>query len=80
MNIAKSKGDNGCAGFTLGILFGPIGIIIVLLMSKNKSTESTEERTPRSKDSHSSAGYCASCGASLQSDAKFCPSCGKKIE
>ena len=30
--IAKNKSGGGCAGFLLGLLLGPIGLIIALLL------------------------------------------------
>ena len=36
--IAKRKGRNGCGWFTLGILLGPFGLALALVVSKGKST------------------------------------------
>src|SRR5665213_1862846 len=34
-SVASGKGQSGCLGFALGVLFGPIGLIIVLVMGSN---------------------------------------------
>ncbi len=37
--IASRKGLNGCLGFILGAVLGPIGLVIVLIIPrKNKAT------------------------------------------
>lgn len=40
--IAKGKGRDGCGWFFIGILLGPLGIILALVVSKNQEVVEKE--------------------------------------
>lgn len=82
--IGSNKGS-GCAGFALGLLLGPLGIIIALIMKGN------QKKCPFCKgDIPEDATTCKHCGKDIdpsgdssdnddESDGKiFCMHCGKE--
>jgi len=87
--IADSKGE-GCAGFILGLLFGPIGIIIALLLPSNPKAMGMKQCPYCKEWINSQAIKCPKCQSDLRpkcpycntpvnKENKFCPSCGHEL-
>ncbi len=67
--ITSSK-QGGCAGFLLGFLFGPIGILIAAVMAnQSQIRQDTNLRYP-----------CPYCAELILRDAKVCRFCGRDVE
>lgn len=66
--IASSKGNNGCGGFVLGVLLGPIGLLIAFFSSDN-------ENAKREKDGYTKK--CPYCAEYVKKDAIVCKHCGR---
>ena len=41
--IMSGKGRSGCGGFTLGVVLGPIGLIIALLLRPSEENEAQRQ-------------------------------------
>ena len=72
-SIARNKGDNGCFGFILGILLGPIGVIIALLSSPKQAK--LDERALKS----GKMKKCPACAELVKVDATKCRHCGEDL-
>jgi hypothetical protein len=70
--IGSSKGRGG-AGFVLGLLLGPLGVIITLFLKEN--TEKVEAEALASGDSRK----CPFCAELVKVEAKLCKHCGKDL-
>lgn len=68
--IASSKGNSGCGGFILGILLGPIGLLISFFSRDNE--EGKREKSGNTKK-------CPHCAEYIKQDAKVCKYCGRSI-
>lgn len=68
--IASNKGNSGCGGFLLGVLLGPIGLLIALFSSGN------ENSTNQSKNYTRRCPYCAEL---VHHQAIVCKHCGRDI-
>jgi uncharacterized membrane protein YeaQ/YmgE (transglycosylase-associated protein family) len=64
MVVANTKG-NAAPGFFLGVLMGPVGILIAMLLPENSSSK-------RAK--------CRSCGHPHEGFTKRCPGCGAMLQ
>lgn len=71
--IATSKGRSG-AWFFVGLLFGPIGILIALGVGKN--TKALEELALENGELQK----CHFCAESIKVEAKICKHCGNKVQ
>ena len=41
--VSSSKGNSGCGGFALGVLFGPIGILIAFFSSDDDNVKKEKQ-------------------------------------
>ncbi|MDO8897997.1 MAG: hypothetical protein Q7V19_10135 [Bacteroidales bacterium] len=64
--IASAKGYDGCGYFILGVLLGPIGILIAIF-NPNKKLYQVKKTTVKK---------CKFCSFDDNTDAPFCPACG----
>lgn len=72
--IANNKGRSSCGGFALGVLLGPIGVLIVALLSRQEPQASTPAEEPNDVRWRK----CPACNAlALTVDGK-CRACGHK--
>ena len=71
--IASNKGDSGCFGFILGILLGPIGVIIALLSSPKQAK--LDERVLKS----GKMKKCPACAELVKAEATKCRHCGETL-
>ena len=70
---AGRRQNNGCMGAGLGLLLGPIGVVIVLLMPDNRPTPTANDESPLDgrecpfcrKDIHPLAVICPYCRSAL---------------
>ena len=69
--IASSKGNSGCGGFILGILLGPIGLLIAFFSSDDEG-----EKRRRTGDTKK----CPYCAEYVKQEAKVCKHCGRTLE
>lgn len=68
--IADKKGNNGGGGFLLGVLLGPIGLLIAFFSSDNEPKK--EQRSGNTKK-------CPYCAEYVKPDARVCKHCGRDI-
>ncbi|MCA9910356.1 MAG: zinc ribbon domain-containing protein [Anaerolineae bacterium] len=71
--IASNKGLNGCGWLIVGVLLGPIGLILVLVVSRD---ESAAERNAIKSGNMKKCPYCAEL---VKSEAIVCRYCGKNL-
>lgn len=65
--IASNKGYDGCSYFILGVLLGPIGLLIAIFSSAK----------PKPASQVALKAKCNFCGFDKGTEALFCPGCGK---
>jgi ribosomal protein L40E len=72
--VARKKGRSGCGWFLLGVVLGPIGLILAFAASSRKEPSEVvaPERAPALK-------ACPSCGELIAEDAEKCRFCGAKV-
>lgn len=68
--ISSNKGNSGCAGFLLGVLLGPIGLLITFFDSDNEDAK--RRKTGDTKK-------CPYCAEYVKGDAIVCKHCGRTI-
>ena len=68
--ISNTKGNSGCGGFLLGILLGPIGLLIAFFSSDN-------EKVKRQNKGYTKK--CPYCAEFVKPDALICKHCGSNL-
>ncbi|HPN69483.1 MAG TPA: zinc ribbon domain-containing protein [Saprospiraceae bacterium] len=68
--ISGQKGNNGCGGFALGILLGPIGLLMAFFSSDNEEAKMAKKGYTRK---------CPHCAEFVKSDANICKHCGSTL-
>ena len=74
--VAKSKGRGGCAWFALGVLLGPIGLILVFAANPRLEAAERAAAEARAKRAAARTQKCPSCGEFNREDAVNCEFCG----
>lgn len=73
MIILQNKGRGGCAGFLLGLLLGPIGIVIALVMGRNSDKLENEAM------GSGNVRRCPWCAELIRIEAIACKHCGRDV-
>jgi ribosomal protein L40E len=72
--VARNKGRSGCGWFVLGVLLGPIGLILAFGVRSRKEPPAVVAPEPAP-----SLKACPSCGELIPEDAEKCGFCGVKV-
>ena len=70
--VAQGKGRDGCGWFALGILLGPLGIILALVVSADHKAQ---EKKALAGDSRK----CPACAELIKREATKCRFCGEEL-
>jgi hypothetical protein len=71
--VATNKGLNGCGWFMLGVLLGPFGFILSLVVSRDRSA--VERSALRAGDMKK----CPHCAELIKIEAVKCRYCGEQV-
>lgn len=71
--VMSQKGRSSCAGFLLGVLLGPIGLIIALVLKKD------QEQINRAEWQDGKVRQCPQCAEYIKSEARKCRFCGSEV-
>jgi len=71
--VLSNKGRGACGGFLLGMLLGPIGIILALVMSPD------EKQMEKQKLKQGDGRKCPYCAELIKLEAVKCKHCGSDI-
>ena len=72
--VALNKGRSGCGWFALGVLLGPFGFILALVVPKNQ--EAVEAKTVQSGEMKK----CPYCAELIKAEAVKCRYCGEDLK
>jgi len=70
--IASSKGGSALIGFIVGVLLGPLGIIIAFFLGNEKAAAQSQIQSGERKK-------CPRCAELVQPDALVCKHCGHEF-
>lgn len=73
--IGNSRGDNGCGWFVLGILLGPIGILLSFF-AKGKEQQELEKARKGKSNKYK---ICPKCAETVLKEALVCKHCGHEF-
>ncbi len=71
--VATNKGRSGCGWFLVGVLLGPLGFILALVVSRNEPE--IEKRSIQSGD----LKKCPFCAELVKREAVVCKHCGRDL-
>ena len=71
--VASNKGRSGCAWFGLGVLLGPIGLILAF------AVQPPHAQVPPANPQPSALKKCPACAELIRQDAVKCRFCGEKL-
>ena len=72
--VANKKGRSGCGWFIIGVLLGPFGFILALVVSKDQKV--VEAQAVQSGEMKK----CPYCAELIKAEAVKCRYCGEKVE
>lgn len=78
--IASDKGNDGCGGFIVGVLFGPLGILIVAVAPVNPTYAEQQKKLLLGRQALAGElRKCPYCAEYVKREAMVCRYCGREI-
>lgn len=68
--IANSKGNSGCGWFAIGVLLGPIGLLMAFFTSDNELEKNFRKGNTKK---------CPYCAEFVKEEARICKHCGRRL-